>query len=61
MRAADEYYKRQLVIKYGLVPFSDMIQSLKNAETHADLHYKTTMLRNNFTAFCRKIELIRYV
>ena len=58
MRAAAIYYDHQLLIKYGILPFSNLIILKRWKERQAIIQYRKALQRTYFKEFKNQISIV---
>ena len=59
MKAAETYYDEQLLIKYGILPFANLIISKRWRERQAILQYRKALARTYFKQLKTQTNLIK--
>lgn len=59
MKAAADYHNQQLLIKYGIIPFANLILELRFKERQAVLLNRKLIARRHFRAMAEAVRLIR--
>lgn len=59
MKAAASYHNQQLLIKYGIIPFANLILELRYKERQAVLMSRKLVMRRHFKAFVKVVREIR--